>query len=674
MKNPEHRKTKTPELYTITETKDGEFEVTFPGGYDEERAFLIGQTQMRYKSREMAEQAVKVSRESATEFFERHSLEKTFTNSFYRIDKTEDGRYLVTTPGGVESKTGFYIGTTSREFSTWQDARDYYLQEQEYNSELSAHPILELRMNSTETIAFSNLDAFNPKTAPSEKPRDMPRSIEELVQSKETEVRTDKSASTYQETIREEGWERRLFEFISDYFRNEGSKFVEELGIKNLDALTPRQAVELTTLLVVELTKYNESKTEPSDTDLAVDKKTEADKSTAIQLLKEGRARKRDRDWEGNGVCRNFASITKAVFEALKANQTKFSRLEDTYCLYDSGFEQFAPKRKDANVTQIKKIGHAWNTFMTVSGKKAAATVVDTTWARKDLDTGKLKNIDYTPTRMELLVYMVAMDMSEDMPDKEKQLRNILEYYLLKIESLDHRSQKMSNVKDPAVEQYISQTQQEKEFFISRAISIIGSQSDIIDIPKGLIRAIAEGYTALAAAADISEIETIWRIAEAHPELQTGGILERYLGKKELTDYNDRQFISRDDNLQRELFEYIKTRPKFRESMDKCPRFRARMREVLPEFFMGFDPGSDKADAQELGYLLNSVKSFSLRRIFNPRQPSKESVEKLFKKVRETLQKINPEAYEQIVGDKDNYQIVKDYNSISLKLKRHNRK
>jgi hypothetical protein len=165
------------------------------------------------------------------------------------------------------------------------------------------------------------------------------------------------------------------------------------LGIEHLDALTPKQAIDLATRIVIDLTKYKWSDTKDVKSDVSLKpEKTGADKSTVQQLLQEGLNRRNDPNWEGNGICRNFASSVKAVFEALKASQTRFSQLRDTYVLYEGGMDEFAPKRQKKNVMEMDRTGHAWNTFVTVSREGAAnATIIDATWAKRNLDTKKLR-------------------------------------------------------------------------------------------------------------------------------------------------------------------------------------------------------------------------------------------------------------------------------------------
>lgn len=709
-KEPGAESKKNSELYNVTEIDDDNFEAVLPGLLDKEKGLLVGTSRKRFKSREEAEAAVESSRENNRIMSERRSLEKSFTEHFYRIDETECGKFKVTLPGLLDSKTGYYVGTTSKEFDSWDEARDFYLQQLENRSRLTEHPILEVRIGEAEQVAFSDFDSFNPKVAPSEKPRCIPQSVEKYVLQREKTAGEAPSASTYQETIKEDGWERKIFAFVSSYLEKDGKELAEELGIKNLDSLTPRQAVDLTTRLVVELTKYKGSDTreQKGGGHLIAPKKSRADQSAVLDLLKEGLANKNNDEWEGNGVCRNFASMTKAVFEALKVNQTKFNRLQDTYCLYDNGMDEFAPKRDKKNVVGLNRTGHAWNTFVTISENEASATIVDTTWAKRNLDTGGMEGLDRTLIRMEPIIHQIASELPEDAPDREEQLNHIFSYYQLKMEDPGQTEPDILSVdelganqrayyKRAAVENFgakydlsqvseerlirighqfraeLVRTQKKKEedqFFSSRVVDILKRQGSIPNIPEGLLKIVGEEYKTLAEDADPSEIETLWRVSKVNPEFPFNDILKTYLKDRSLTNYHAGEFISSDDGLQRAIFEQIKTHPKFEEFMKGSPSFRIRMREVAPELFVDFSPASREADARELKYFIDNSRFLRFRfgHSFNVRQPSEEGVNRFFTKAREALRNVNPEMYEQIAGGLDDYELVKRYDSLYSQL------
>ena len=102
--------------------------------------------------------------------------------------------------------------------------------------------------------------------------------------------------------------------------------------------------------------------------------------------------------------------------------------------------------------------------------------------------------------------------------------------------------------------------------------------------------------------------------------------------------------------------------------MKDSPRFRIRMREAMPELFVGFYPGSKEADARELKHLIDDSRFIRFGHLFNARQPSEESANRFFTKARETLRGINAELYEQVVGGLNYYELIKKYDALYMQI------
>ena len=579
---PEKATKKMPELYSVSETEDGKFEAILPGLLDAKNEEIFGTSKKYFETREDAESAVEKVQKDSQEALERISLEKTFTKYFYRIDKLQNGKYRVTLPGAIEASTGYYVGTTYKDFDSWEEAKNYFLQKKEKEEELTKKPILEIQAGDRERVSFSDLESFNPNVAPAEKAHEIPIVIGKYLLSKEG-VNSD-SMSTYKKTISEQGWEKRLYSFISSYVEKEGAEIARRLKIKHLESLTPKQAIGLATQLVIDLTKYKNG-------DIGKEK-TRADGSTALEILKEGQSKKNDSSWEGNGVCRNFASSVKAVFEALKSNQTKFSKLHNTYCIYERGTETYAPKR-ESNAHEFDKSGHAWNTFVTVSKKGSAdAVIVDATWAKRNLETKEIEGLDYTLTRMEPIVNAMGREIKENTPNSEEQLSHVLSFYILKMEKLGNTGGHVS-------------VEKEKQFYATRALGLITSQGIPKDLPEALVDIIEQEYLKITDV-DISEIKTIYKIMQKGFNLDFSNILKNYLKNKELSNHHASNMIFKDDNLQRLVFEELKADRDFDKFLRESSKFRVRMREALPQLFMEFSPTETEADAKELRHLVNN--------------------------------------------------------------------
>lgn len=699
-------------LYDINET-EGNFEVILPGLFYPKRELIVGTRRESFTTREEAEQAIEKSREAGRILFERASLEKTYQKHFFRIDETKEGKFRVILPGLIDSKNRYYVGTIYKEFGSWDEAKEHFLESLKNEERLTQKPLLEVQTGENEKIAFSQLDEFNPRVAPSEQPHEIPESIKTYLMSEGRLDGTDPNASTYQETIKEKDWERKLFSFVSSYLEKDGVETLKELGIEHLDALSPKQGVELATRIVIDLTKYKRSDiAEDNDISPPELEKTGADKNTVQQLLQEGLNRRNDPRWEGNGVCRNFASSVKAVFEALKVNQTRFSQLHDTYALYEGGMDAFDPKRENKNQTDLKiRTGHAWNTFVTVSQEGAAnATIIDVTWAKRNLDTKEVEGLDHTLLRMEPVVHAIGQNLTETTPNREEQLDHLLSYYALalKIEDLNQSQTEVIpldkldekeriSFRDLAIKNFgekydltnvseeelvalgqefaaevkkIQRQEREKEFFVTGAVELMKKQGVPKELPKVLAEAISQEYQKIAGNADKTEIETIYKISQSSPSVDFSSVLRSYLKEKQLSEYRAESMIFADADLQMKVFDQIKSHKDYEKFFKESPTFRTRMREAVPQLFLDFSPGTKQEDTDELRYLVR--KSNLLSRygyIINPSNPSEEKINGVFEKARQALRTINPEKYDASVASLDNYQLIKQYDKLDKELR-----
>lgn len=699
------------ELYGIEEN-DGEFVVTLPGLVDHSDGAMavVGTCTERFSDRAAAEERATQSRDNLRIARERASLDKTYAgNTFFNIQPTTDGRYKVTVPGGVDDTGRFYMATTSFEFSTWDEAKAYFLSTVEAGERVIDRPLLRLQTTADTTISFSELTAFHPQVAAAEQAQLIPPAIEQYLMRDGRLDGSAPSAKTYQETIKEAGWERKLYSFILKFLKNEGAETAKALGIKELDALSPSQAVELATALVVDLTKYKWSDTAEVAGDIAITTGSAADNSTVLQLLQQGLRRRGDPTWEGNGVCRNFASAVKAVFEALKANQTKFNRLRNTYALYEHGNDSFAPEREDFGTLKKNRVGHAWNSFVTVARDGSAnTTITDVTWAKRDLDSKKITGLDHTLMRMEPVVRAVALAMPETAPNRSEQLTDILKYYVVKIDGAHDQLPELPPVSSLseseqdyyrafAVENFgktydlrqlddskiIAAGQQlytrirhdekrgkERLFFTTKAVELMGKQGVPAELPDGLVSAINEQYQTIAGKADRREITTIYRIAERDPRINFRTIIQAHLKEASLTNYHADKLIFSDDGLQRMVFEELKNRPGFDILVKDSPKFRIRLREALPELFLDFVPDTKPEDAAELRYLVSQTNGLQRLRMMVERPiRSGQSYSGLFERARGMLREINPDRYDASIKTLTDYEVIKQFDELAARLR-----
>lgn len=302
--------------------------------------------------------------------------------------------------------------------------------------------------------------------------------------------------------------------------------------------------------------------------------------------------------------------------------------------------------------------GHAWNSFVTVGRTgETAATIVDTTWAKQNLDTRKLEGVDYTLTRMEPVVNEIGRNLPSGAPDKDEQLRHILSYYIVKIDQ-------------PGGTGGHASAEDEKQHYLSRALELMTKQGAVGNLPEGFIGILGEEAKKLATEMDVSEIETLWKVAKLNKGLSMSAIVSAYLKDKQLSDYHVADLMVGDDDLQREIFEQIRSHKDFDRLVRESPKFRIRMREAVPQLFIDFAPDTKLEDAAELHALVersNSLRQYA--RFVDPKRPSKGRIAALYSKAREELQKLNPQLYEERAAGMDDYQLIKEYDKITRAFK-----
>lgn len=643
-------------LGSIKKTETG-FEVMVPGLVNYENESILGTTPKHVATEEEAKKVAETIPDIIKDFSEQASLRKSFGTHIFRINNLKNGKFRVVLPSAVDLNTGYYVGLMHKDFDTWSQAKACYLQTMENEEKLTHSPLLKIQISENENIFFSDFGDFDPQVTPSTQTHHIPVAIEKYLfrpQGKRA-FRESVSAITYQNTIQEKGWETKLYHFITDYLQKGGTDIAKQLQIKYLDSLTPKQAIVLATQLVVDLTKYNDVVSQQNSEELLPAKPatTTADNNSVLQLLQEGLLNKNNPNWAGNGVCRNFASSVKAVFESLKANQSRFNRLRDTYCLYEGDTNTYAPERKSKNTYIIRGgAGHAWNTFVTVSRTgDANVTIVDATWATQDSTTKQVKNLDYTLTRMEPMVYTIAQEFDTNTPHKEEQFQNILSFYTLTINQLSHADSLKSQAKV-------------KQFYTTRVVELMAVQGVPSELPESLVKVIEQEYLKMPEM-DHQEIETIYQISQNYSELDFRNILKHYLKDKDLIDYHAHAFIFRDDNLQKAVFEEIKLNKNFTEFLNNSPKFRIRTREIFPQLLGDFSPITKPADTAELKFLLGNQRMLSrYNYLINPKTLSVEKLDLFFQEIRKFLKQANPQRYDTDYINLDNYALIKHFDEI----------
>lgn len=432
-------------------------------------------------------------------------------------------------------------------------------------------------------VSFTELKHYAPRIAPSSEAYSIPTHLEGVLKG------DSMGTETYDKTIEQEGWQNQLFEQVSEYASQDESinELVHNLNITSLSALTPEQAVKLSLGIVQLSSKYSWIQ---EDGKRVAGGKRE-DTMTTMELLAEGRAHIDDPEWEGNGVCRNVASNVKAVFESLKANQNDLSMLNNTYAVYEGGSEGFGTrKRGSANQFSINGNGHAWNTFVTVGKNgESSITTVDATWAMGTNSDGSLKEPDFTSERMFENIAKIS-ESTSDKTDVALAMSDYLNKFtrIVSGEGAVAREQKM-------------------QFALTEWLKVapILVEADMPSVPNGVVGA---AYR-LGAQLDKSELQTLFTVHEAGWIDTFDAILGKYVDGKSVIGGSSR-LISRDDGLQRAIYEKIGSQAEV--YADRDTDFRIRLRELQPEALPDFDPANNVADKAELSSLMRDAGLFSI--------------------------------------------------------------
>jgi hypothetical protein len=432
-------------------------------------------------------------------------------------------------------------------------------------------------------VSFTELKHYAPRIAPSSEAYLIPTHLERVLKN------DSMGMETYDQTTKHEGWQKQLFEQVSDYADQDESinELVRNLNITSLSTLTPEQAVKLSLGIVQLSSKY--SWVQEGEKRVAGGKRE--DTMTTMELLAEGRAHVGETEWDGNGVCRNVASNVKAVFESLKANQTDLSMLNNTYAVYEGGSEGFGTrKRGDTNKFSIDGSGHAWNTFVTIGKNgESSITTVDATWAMGTNKEGSLKEPDFTSERMFENIAKIS-ESTSDKTDVALAMSDYLNKFtrIIPGEGAVAREQKM-------------------QFALTEWLKVapILVEADIPSVPNGVVGA---AYR-LGAQLDKSELQTLFTVHEAGWIDTFDAILGKYVDGKSVIGGSSR-LISRDDGLQRAIYEKIGSRTE--EYANQDTDFRIRLRDLQPGVLPDFDPANNVADKSELSSLMRDAGLFSI--------------------------------------------------------------
>lgn len=551
-------------------------------------------------------------------------------------------------------------------------ARDAYLDlANQYETE-GQNLIARFKVDGT-NFSLGNLDTLDQRIKPTPEPLPVPLIVQETLLSNEALEGSHPSAKTYQNTIEQPHWERELFAFIKDIVDGPAKHIVDELHIESLHALSPQQAIELSIRLVVDFTTYDETEannaTGPAADHIAGEISSPADRMTTLQLLEASITNKqRGGDSpEAMGVCRNYASMVKAIFEALKSQQQPANLLSNVYCLYenDSANGRYDPVRTSDEVYNDENDpGHAWNSFVAITSDEAEVISVDATWGERDLDTGKVKNVDHTVLRMEPMINALLGRMNINDPAEAAEFTKGLMYYVVATESLQAPH---------------GRKQLQWEHVALRSLPFVAKA---VEAGLPVLRKLAE-VTIKAA----TQVETI-----SSDELQAAYTVAKHANDTRTIDRVIRKYITtigppkhggyyivRSDELQRELITSLQQHDnaKFISILDRDMKLRIRLRDLGLELTSAeFSPWNNDRDRDELKQLLQE--SQTGRRLYEGRwrfklggnRPFTEAdMTMLIDELKTLLKPLLSEAAVITLGQLDNWNVFRKAQQLERSLK-----
>ena len=399
---------------------------------------------------------------------------------------------------------------------------------------------------------------------------------------------TNPNTSTYQNTVKTPGWQQEVFGIVTSFLTDDpyGRRLVKELGISSLGHLTPGQAARLSVRFTQAVSKYTHSDVERKGA-------TRADKSDAPTLLKEGAEQRYNPAWDGNGVCRNIAANTVAVFESLKAMQGEGSLLCNTYCAYDRGYggDGYVSKRPDEySMSFGPQDGHAWNVFVNITDEKGSAevSIVDATWALGITSQNPTASIDRTLERGARLL----TSMSKESTDREHVFHALTQYYdKLATHGLRKNHMTSNDISAFALTEYLKVAREFPE----------GVEG--INVPHSIL---STAYH-MRGQLDPSELQLLFRHDDANGGLEVTRlraiIHDNFVDGKVLSKSRRADRLVYADSKMQQLVYGSFAPTELQEIAAVSPLFRTALRADKPELLPAFDPSTRQEDAEELRHL-----------------------------------------------------------------------
>lgn len=417
LKEEEKSNLVAPKKSRYIKTDDGKYRVTFPAMIDLKTGNGVGMTRRDFDTPEEAEEFLN-NLESPKDMMKEYEL-LHLVKSPSEIKKTTDGGYDMRRIGKVLKIRNHDALLTAPYHADSLDEVASVMQDNSRKIErVDGQEFLALELADTK-LSFSTFDNFEPSASLETEAAPVPETVKRLL-SRDTD-----GYKTYQKTLEDPEWKTKLFMDLQGQLDRKDSlaqKIAKKYRIKNNDlrGITPKQAIGFTSELVMATTLYDYDATDGRD--------NPADRMSVSEMLHHGLDGIRYNNRKPLGVCRNFASMERAIFESIKAGQGELNQLRNTY-IFTMGSDErieygdFAPDKYD-------DAGHAWNNYIQVShdGTKADMILTDVTWGKYDLKTGRTVGFDQSSERTVAVVHKIEKKLPDTEAANRERIR-IMRYY-----------------------------------------------------------------------------------------------------------------------------------------------------------------------------------------------------------------------------------------------------
>ena len=180
---------------------------------------------------------------------------------------------------------------------------------------LSRKPFLEIKLVNDYTLEMDSLNAFAPKIEAGDTIQLSDINLQGIldesyeVNYKKSIDQDDKPSTIENEAI------AKISIHLKNYL-NKNPDILTDLKIKNITEVSPQKAILIATNIAIRIIKFSRLQSQVQ-TNEGREEAKKNDTQSIINYLKG------NIDQDGNGVCRNYASVTKAIFDAIKFIQNK---------------------------------------------------------------------------------------------------------------------------------------------------------------------------------------------------------------------------------------------------------------------------------------------------------------------------------------------------------------